>query len=33
MRERFPEAWERLTTKPHFLFLRLRHSTDTLTGS
>ena len=22
-RERFPEAWERLTTKPHFLFLRL----------
>jgi SAM-dependent methyltransferase len=23
MRERFPEAWARLTTKPHFLFLRL----------
>ena len=23
MRERFPEAWERLTTNPHFLFLRL----------
>jgi SAM-dependent methyltransferase len=22
-RERFPEAWERLSTKPHFLFLRL----------
>jgi SAM-dependent methyltransferase len=22
-RDRFPEAWERLTTKPHFLFLRL----------
>jgi SAM-dependent methyltransferase len=22
-REQFPEAWERLTTKPHFLFLRL----------
>lgn len=25
VRERFPEAWERLTTKPHFLFLRLVH--------
>jgi SAM-dependent methyltransferase len=23
MRERFPEAWERLTKNPHFLFLRL----------
>ena len=23
MRERFPQDWERLTTKPHFLFLRL----------
>jgi SAM-dependent methyltransferase len=23
VRERFPDAWERLTKKPHFLFLRL----------
>jgi SAM-dependent methyltransferase len=23
VRERFPEVWERLTTRPHFLFLRL----------
>jgi SAM-dependent methyltransferase len=23
VRERFPDAWERLTAKPHFLFLRL----------
>jgi SAM-dependent methyltransferase len=23
VRQRFPEEWERLTTKPHFLFLRL----------
>jgi SAM-dependent methyltransferase len=23
VRERFPDAWERLTTRPHFLFLRL----------
>jgi hypothetical protein len=22
--ERFPDAWKRLTTHPHFLFLRLR---------
>ena len=23
MKDRFPDVWERLTTKPHFLFLRL----------
>jgi hypothetical protein len=23
VKERFPDVWERLTTKPHFLFLRL----------
>ena len=23
VRERFSDLWERLTTKPHFLFLRL----------
>ena len=23
MRERFPDVWQRLTTKPHYLFLRL----------